>query len=149
MGGPPWRHLLLRVAGVLSLAAAAIHAGVSQEHFAEWWGYGLFFIVASLGQGVLGLVLLAVPRRPSWGGPSWMAWTNRLYVAGIAGNVAILLLYLVTRTSGIPFLGPGAGRVEAIAPIDVLAAAIEVGVAACLAFLVFLAKRATKTRPLR
>ena len=40
-------------------------------------------------------------------------------------NTAIIALYALTRTVGIPLLGPEAGTVEAVAPIDLLSKALE------------------------
>src|SRR5207248_3846190 len=103
--------LLLRVC-VLSLFAGLIHGIVSPDHFAEWWGYGVFFIVAAFAQAGYGAIPLF--RRMvedesvlvGWSRPKLRAF---LWV-GIAGNCATLLLWLVTRTVGIPFFGPEAGK---------------------------------------
>lgn len=45
---------------------------------------------------------------------------------GIVGNSAIILPYLLTRTVGIPFFGPGAGEVEELGFIDACATTSEV-----------------------
>jgi hypothetical protein len=82
------------------------------EHFAEWWGYGAFFLVAATAQAVYAVLL---PR----GQPSWLLW------AGIVGNLAIIALWAVTRTVGIPFFGPHAGEVEEIGAIDVVSKIVE------------------------
>jgi hypothetical protein len=37
-------------AAALSLVAGLVHLGVAPEHFEEWWGYGVFFLVASAAQ---------------------------------------------------------------------------------------------------
>jgi hypothetical protein len=43
--------------------------------------------------------------------PLLLRWPNRMVLLlGIAGNLAIVLLYLLSRTRGIPFFGPGPGR---------------------------------------
>jgi uncharacterized membrane protein YdcZ (DUF606 family) len=127
--------LLTRTAAGLALASSAVHAGLVQEHLREWWGYGAFFVVASIAQGIFGLLLLALPERPHWEAQAWRHWRRRLYLAGIAGNLAMVALYVVTRTSGIPWLGPEAGSVESVAAIDLLSKAAELGVVACLAVL--------------
>ena len=64
------------------------------EHFALWWGYGLFFLMAAAAQIASG-VMLALDE-PSIG---------RLK-AGLLGNSLIIGLYLVSRTAGIPLVGP-------------------------------------------
>jgi hypothetical protein len=85
----------------LSLLAGLIHLWVVPEHFEEWWGYGTFFLVAAAAQ----MAYL----------PLLIRWPNRaVLVLGIAGNSAIVLLYLLTRAVGIPFFGPQAGEVEEV-----------------------------------
>ena len=126
-----------RWAGACSLAAGLVHGGVAPAHLDEWWGYGLFFLVAATCQFILGLALLTDAINPKDTGPSWLAWRRRMCVAGIAGNVAIMALYGVTRTVGIPLLGPEAGAVEAVAPIDVVSKALE---AAVIGLLIALAR---------
>jgi hypothetical protein len=109
----------LYAAASLSLVAALIHLWVMPEHFEEWWGYGAFFLVAAVAQ------LLYVPivlRRSS----------RTVLLAGIAGNLAIVALYLLTRTVGIPLFGPEAGEVEGFGLVDVCATASEVGIAVAL-----------------
>ena len=115
--GPPVRGPV-----ALSLLAAAIHLLVAPEHLAVWWGYGAFFLLAGLGQALLALGLLLRPGRG-------------LALAGVAGNLAIVGLYLVSRGVGIP-LGPHAGETEAVGALDVLATAAELGTVAALAPLV-------------
>lgn len=112
------------LAGWLSVGAAFIHGGVAAQHFAEWWGYGAFFVVASVCQAVFGLLLvtrgLHTPRWP------WSRVRVPLFMAGIAGNVAIVALWAVTRTVGIPSLGPEAGTVEAVGAADAVSVLLEV-----------------------
>ncbi|MBA2442076.1 MAG: hypothetical protein H0V53_06675 [Rubrobacter sp.] len=100
-------------AAALSLVAALAHLWAAPEHFAEWWGYGSFFLAAALAQGIYGVLALRWPRQP-------------LFLLGIGGNLAIVLLYVVTRTAGIPFLGPHAGEVEAAGMLDMAATVAEV-----------------------
>ncbi len=96
----------------LSLSAALIHLRVMSEHLAEWWGYGVFFLLVALAQGLYGVALLRWPRRP-------------LMLAGMAGNLAIVVLYIGTRTAGVPFLGPDAWTPEGVGTLDLTAVAIE------------------------
>jgi hypothetical protein len=42
----------------LSLLAALIHLRVMPEHFEEWWGYGTFFLVCTVAQGLYVPILL-------------------------------------------------------------------------------------------
>ncbi|MBI1742268.1 hypothetical protein HYR54_04285 [Candidatus Acetothermia bacterium] len=139
-------RLLYWTAG-LSIAAALIHAGVAPEHLSEWWGYGIFFLVAGICQGIYGLVLLLRPwRYDDTGGlregndPSYV---RTLYMLGIIGNGAIIILYLITRFVGIPFLGPDAGKVEPFTPISVLSKLIELATIVCLVLLMKHSKQQT------
>lgn len=119
-----------RLAGALSLLAAFVHGGLTPEHFTEWWGYGAFFAVAATAQALLGLALLldAVPdpraRRAVW----------RL---GLVGQLLLVAMYVLTRTVGIPLVGPSAGSIEEVAPIDVLAVGMELACAGLLAWVSF------------
>jgi len=60
-----WSDRTLHVAAALSLLAAIIHLWVMPEHFEEWWGYGTFFLVVALAQGLYALCLLRRPGRSS------------------------------------------------------------------------------------
>jgi hypothetical protein len=110
-----WSDTTLHVAAVLSLLAAVIHLWVVLEHFEEWWGYGTFFVVVALAQGLYALCILHRPGRP-------------LLLFGVAGNLAIVILWLATRTSGIPLLGPHAGEVEEVGALDLICTLAEIGV---------------------
>lgn len=102
----------------LSLAAALIHLWVTPEHFAQWWGYGAFFLVAALAQGLLAIFLLRWPAQP-------------LLLLGIWGNLSIVLVYVLTRAYGVPF-GPHAGRLEEPGMLDMAATAAELGIVIAL-----------------
>jgi hypothetical protein len=104
----------------LSLLAAAMHLWVVPEHLEEWWGYGTFFVVLAAAQGLYALGLL---RRP----PS-----RPLLLLGVAGNLAVVIIWLVTRTAGVPLLGPHAGEVEGIGALDLTCTLAEVGIVAGL-----------------
>lgn len=111
-----------------------IHGVNIREHLNEWWGYGLFFLIAAAGQVLYGLVLLVRPwQYDETGGRREGRRQARLfYQAGIAANCFFILLYLVTRTVGIPLLGPAAGRVEAASLLGLLTKVIEAALVASL-----------------
>ena len=113
------REPTLYAAAALSLLAGLIHLWVTPEHFEEWRGYGAFFLVAAAAQ------ILYVPIVLLWP-------TRIILLGGIMGNLAIVGLYLLTRTVGIPFFGPEAGEVEGFGFVDVCATASEVGIAVAL-----------------
>lgn len=81
---------LVPVVVVSSAAAAGVHAAMAPVHTRELALFGLFFALSALGQMAWSI---AVVLRPS----------RRLLVIGIVGNAAILSLWLVTRTVGLPF----------------------------------------------
>lgn len=117
------------VAAALSFVAASIHLWAVPGHAWIWWGYGVFFLVTALAQGLLGVALLRWPAAP-------------LVLAGILGNLAVVLLYVFTRTSGVPF-GPHAGRVEEAGILDMSATLAEMGLIVALVILLPGAYRAT------
>ncbi len=103
---------MLYMAASLSVVAGLIHAWAMPGHYQEWWGYGAFFLVVAVAQVFLSDALLYRP------GP-------RLFLAGVAGNLAVIALYVVTRTVGIPFFGPYAGEVEEMGMVDLLSIVVE------------------------
>jgi hypothetical protein len=119
----------LYVAAALSLVAALIHLWMVPEHVWLWWGYGAFFLATALAQGLFGVALLRCPVAP-------------LAVAGICGNLAVLLLYVFTRTSGVPY-GPHAGKVEEAGILDMTATLTEMGLVVVLVTLLSGAYRRT------
>ncbi len=126
-----WTPLLYGSAA-LALVAAVIHALVTPEHFEEWWGYGMFFLVVAVTQGVYSAALVRWPRRS-------------LFVVGIVSNLAVIALYAVTRTSGIP-VGPNAGEIEKVGMIDIASKAAEVLLVAALGYLVLAVRDAPGRR---
>lgn len=120
------------VAALLSSWAAASHFAVAGPHFQEWWAYGLFFVAAGAGQALFAVLVFVRPA----------AW---LLLTGIAGNVAIVGMYVLSRTNGPP-LGPHAGHAEAATAFDVTCTAAELGViVASLALLPPILARRTGT----
>jgi hypothetical protein len=104
---------LLRPAlALLSAGAAVIHFVVIPSHWDEYWGQGLFFVIAAIAQLLWALWVVVAPSR-------------LIYLAGAAGNAAIVVMWIVTRTAGIP-AGPGAGEREAVEFADTLATSFEV-----------------------
>jgi hypothetical protein len=104
--------LLRYVVALLSLGAAAVHVFVIDSHFAEYWLFGVFFLVLALLQAAWAVFVVARPAR-------------RLLVWGAVGNLAVVALWAATRTVGPP-IGPDTGSPEAVAFIDLAATAFEV-----------------------
>jgi hypothetical protein len=128
---PHVTYRVLVAATALSLAAAAIHALFIGEHWQEWWGYGLFFLLAAGAQAVYALMLLGLPQFS----PVSNRRARFVLNAGMVGNLAIVLFYVVTRTVGIPFFGPDAGSLEPVSALSLLSTALELALVGCLAVL--------------
>lgn len=120
--------VLRRLAAATMAGAAVIHLGVMADHFREWWAAGTFFLVVGVAQLVWALLVWTspVPRRLLW--------------AGIGGNALVVLVWLVSRTTGLPF-GPDAGHPEAVGTADVVCVILEIAGAALALALVPLAVR--------
>jgi hypothetical protein len=99
------------MAAGLSIGAAVIHFGAVPGHIQEaaWVGPGL--VVAGTFQAAWALAWL-IERSPS------------VIRFGILGNLVIVALWLVSRTSGLP-VGDLAGRPEAIGGADAAATLYE------------------------
>jgi hypothetical protein len=106
------------------IVSGSAHGLVTQDHFQEWWGYGVFFLVTSICLIGFGLALITDAIDPRYMPGEVNRIRRAMYAVGALGNVSILGLYLLTRTVGIP-LGPGSGSVESVGVIDVVAKAAE------------------------
>ncbi|HET7272509.1 MAG TPA: hypothetical protein VFI90_15660 [Rubrobacter sp.] len=113
---------VLYAVAAFSLVAALTHLWVMPEHFEEWWGYGTFFLVCAVAQ------VLYVPVLMRWP-------TRKVLLSGVVGNCAVVLMYALTRTVGIPLFGPHAGEVEGAGFVDLCATSSELGIAAALGVL--------------
>jgi len=71
------------------------------------------------------------------------ASTPRVLLFGIAVNLAIIAVYISTRTAGTP-VGPGAGKVEDIGLVDVISKMDETALIAVLAVMYLLRTRTPK-----
>lgn len=132
---------LERSAAILSFAAGGLHLMAGPEHLLEWWAYGLFFFAAAAIQAAYGLVLFTQGIE-GWGG--WHAVRDRVYLAGIFGNLAIIALWIVSRTVGVP-VGPESFEPESFGVLDGASKAVEVVLVALLLRLHALAKASSPT----
>jgi signal transduction histidine kinase len=107
-----WRLVLM----ACSVGAALVHADVIDSHFQVSALYGWFFVLSAFTQLAWGL--LAVWRLD-----------RALLVWGAIGNGLIVLLWVVTRTVGLP-LGPQPWQAETAGAFDVLATALELALVA-------------------
>jgi hypothetical protein len=110
-------------AAALSLLAAWIHFAYVASHWRNWWAYGLFFLAVGVFQG------LCVPAILRWPRSTWVA------LAGIGGNLAIVAMYVWSRTIGIP-MGPHYGVVEKTGAIDLACTASQIAIMGILLTLV-------------
>lgn len=109
-------RVLVAAAIGLSLAAALIHAAVAPEHFDEYTLFGVFFVSAALFQ-------------LAWAERMRRSPSNRLIlIVGVAANLAIVTIWVVSRTAGVP-LGPEAGVPEAIGAPDTICSIDELAIA--------------------
>jgi hypothetical protein len=105
---PPRPTMALAAA---SAGAGLVHAFVCPEHFKEALSYGLFFALAASAQ-------------VAWAWLAWRGLTRRLLAWAALGNAAVLVLWAVTRTVGLPF-GPAPGVAERVGGADVVAGLLE------------------------
>src|SRR3954468_6111954 len=94
----------LALASAAATGSALVHFAVAPEHFAEWWGFGLFFVLCAEVQ--LGWALLL--RR----GPG-----NRMLAIGLVGSFFLVAVWTMSRTAGLPF-GPEPGVPEELGVAD-------------------------------
>jgi hypothetical protein len=108
--------LPLVVAASATAGSALIHFAVAPEHFAEWWGLGLFFVVC--GQVQIGWALLLGRFRG-----------RCMLAVGATGSLFLVLLWSLSRTAGLP-VGPDPGLPEPASLPDVLSVLLELAAAA-------------------
>jgi hypothetical protein len=92
-------------------AGALAHAFAVPAHADHWLLASAFFAVVAVAQFGWGIAVYRNPSRP-------------ILVAGLAGSLAVVALWVVTRTTGLPF-GPDAGTPEPIETLDAMATTSE------------------------
>jgi hypothetical protein len=148
---PDERQVYAALTGACALVAGVSHLALAPAHFAEAWHLGTFFAVTGVAQ--LGLALAL-----RWSLPSWL-----LQVA-VGGHVALVGLYVASRTTELPFVPPhdvthrmdhlpvpgavGDGvpvfpgsRIEGVGAIDLVCLLAEIGVVLALTALLPAAAR--------
>jgi len=116
-------------AALLTLGAAAIHFAAAPGHFSEYLPYGIFFILLGAAQVAHAVGLIVKPSR-------------RLYALALLGTLAVIGLWLMSRTTGLP-IAPQPWRPEEIAFPDFAATLLEA--IACVLF-VFRVRRPSANR---
>jgi hypothetical protein len=107
---------------VMSLGAAAVHFDAMEDHFNEYVWFGVFFAFIAWLQALWAVAIVASPTRAP-------------LVGGLVGNLVVVAVWIVSRTSGFPF-GPNPGVPEGASFVDIVATALELLIAAgCAALL--------------
>lgn len=104
------RTRLVLLAAV-SLTTAAIHASVIREHLHEYAPFGVFFAALTAAEVAAAVVLIGSPTR------------RTLTIVGM-GNLAIAVLWAVSRTGGLP-IGAEHWAAEPIRLNDAVSTAAE------------------------
>src|SRR5436190_16994344 len=99
-----------------SFVAGLIHVEASAIHFGPHPLYGVFFAVLAVFQF-------------AWGGWAYARGTARTLHLGIAVSLAVVAIWLVSRTVGVPF-GPEAWQPESVGVLDVAATVDELAIVA-------------------
>lgn len=101
----------LLLVGGLSWGAGLIHVQAAITHWNEYMLYSVFFALLAAAQLAWGVALCTVRVRA-------------LLAAGAALNLCVIVLWIVSRTIGVP-LGANQWRPEPVGVIDSLATADE------------------------
>jgi hypothetical protein len=120
---------LLVVSG-LAAGAGLIHVVAAFQHLDEYAWYALFFVVLAIAQLTWGVALYRAPTR-------------RLMTVGAVGAVLVVLLWVASRTAGLP-IGPSPWSPEAVGLTDSVASADEL----VIAVLILCELAGAPTRPL-
>jgi len=105
----------------LSAVPAIVHLWAAGGHLEQWWGYATFYVAAAALQGSYALGLERWHRHDGF------------LVAGIAANLSIVVLWLVSRTAGMPRPGPEAGHIHTVGWMDSAATLAELALVVALA----------------
>jgi hypothetical protein len=109
-------HGAMALAG-MAATAGLIHLVATVEHIGVDWELAVFFALVGAGQFAV----------------AWRIYRDaadaRLLTLAAAGSTAVALLWVLSRTTGLPF-GPDAGRVAAVGFGDTIATLLELGFAA-------------------
>lgn len=118
LSGPlPLRSQALVTLAMLSVAAGVIHAVAMVDHFGHYWLYGVFFLAVTYAQVLWGLWVYRHPQD------------RRVLIAGAAGNLAIVAVWIVSRTVGVP-IGPETWDPERVGILDTVATVDQLALAA-------------------
>jgi hypothetical protein len=104
--------IFLKVAAISCLFCTGIIHGLwTAMHFHEWLGAGVFFFAVATLQTLGGFAVAVVPGRLA-------------YLANFAINAGTVLVWAVSRTTGMP-VGPEAGQRATVGMPDLVATLLE------------------------
>ncbi len=106
----------------LSILALVMHAIDAPDHLSEWWGYGTLFVIIAAFQFFYGFFLLVQPWKYDAEGSLRVGAEQHgkpYFILGAVLSTLIILLYIITRTTGMPFLSADA-LVEPVTPLSLL-----------------------------
>jgi len=142
------RSRLLYWAAGLSIFALFAHAIDTPDHLTEWWGYGTIFIILGAFQFFYGIALLLQPWRYDEDG-NWRDDAGRsgrpYYIIGILLAAAVIIVYIITRTSGMPLLGPEAVA-EPVTALSLVPPLVNVPLIYCLTVLLLRSRAVSSKR---
>jgi hypothetical protein len=124
---------LIYWAGGLSIFALVTHAIDAPDHLTEWWGYGAFFVIVAAFQFFYGIALFLRPWRYDSEGSLLPDSEHRgrpYFILGTVLTSLVIVVYIVTHSTGMPFFGPDAVA-EPVTPLSL------VPVAECVPLLYF------------
>jgi hypothetical protein len=96
---------------LLSAGCGLVHFAVGGDHFDVSWMHGTFFAVVGWAQLAWAVAIVVAPTR-------------QVLAAGVALNGLTLVVWAVSRTTGMP-LGPDAGVAEPVAFADAMVSTFE------------------------
>lgn len=105
------RSIMVTGASAFLVSAALIHLSVVGPHLQELTLYAVFFVCAAIAQ-LIAAVTLTMSRQSRW------------LVMIVIGNAAIIVVWALSRTVGLP-IGPTPGIAESVSVPDVLASLAE------------------------
>lgn len=108
-----WRLLRWELAAA-SVGAAGIHFAVIVSHFNEYRPYGVFFLALACFQAVWAILVVTTGDR-------------RLLLLGLVVNAAVVVLWVWSRSAGLP-IGPEPGVPEEIGAADVISTGLEASI---------------------
>jgi hypothetical protein len=140
---------LIRLTAILSIGALICHAIDTPDHLTEWWGFSAYFVTAGAFQFFYGFGLLLQPwRYDDTGGlrDNSDRFGRSYYVLGLVLTASIVVLYVITRTTGMPFFGPNA-KAEPVTILSLVPIAEDLPLIYCLAQLLRRTNRHSGSTP--